>query len=218
MSAAARHRQRAWVYRALARLFRPPEADGLIELRRFELPAQEAALRALGADASLLERSRALCLALFALEAEQLAAEWEANFEPSGGLICPLGETAHTAESPQEAWLTGYRLADTAGFYRAFGVEVEPGTERPDHLSVELEFMHLLAIKEALAEERGESERAALCREAAVSFLREHLGRWAGKVRDRLEEGCGTVYPRAAAVLEGFVALDTELLGEAARV
>ena len=43
MNATARHRQRASVYRALARLFGPPEADGLIELRGFDLPAQEAA-------------------------------------------------------------------------------------------------------------------------------------------------------------------------------
>ena len=204
----ARHTQRALVYRTLAHLFRPPQAEGLEHLRDRELPALIKALQALGAEAALLKGARALRRALSALDEERLAAEWEANFEASGGLICPLGEVTHTTESSPEAWMHGYRLADVAGFYKAFGVEVTPGSERPDHLAVELEFMHLLAVKEAVAEEQGEAEGAAVCREATVSFLGDHLGRWTGKVRARLEEGSGKLYPLAAAVLDGFVTFD----------
>lgn len=215
MSAPDRNSARARAYRALARLFSPPMAETLGELSRHELPALAGALRALGAAMSLQEGAFALYEALSGLDPEELVAEWEANFEASGGLFCPLGETAHTTESSQEAWLKGYRLADIAGFYHAFGVEVTPGSEVPDHLAIELEFMHLLAVKEAVALEQGEVEGAGTCREAAISFMRDHLGRWGSKVHQRLEEGQGKVYPLAAAILEGFLALDKKLLEQA---
>jgi DMSO reductase family type II enzyme chaperone len=70
-------------------------------------------------------------------------------------------------------------LADICGFYRAFGLK--PGgllRERPDHLAVELEFMYVLALKEAYAASNGVVEHAEVCVEATRRFLGEHLGRW----------------------------------------
>jgi DMSO reductase family type II enzyme chaperone len=70
-------------------------------------------------------------------------------------------------------------LADIAGFYRAFGFAVGgPVRERPDHLAVELEFMHALALKEAYALANSLHEAAAICREAQARFLTDHLGVW----------------------------------------
>lgn len=69
-------------------------------------------------------------------------------------------------------------LADIAGFYRAFGLEAAAGDRRPDHLPVELEFVSLLLLKEALALRRGEREKAAISRSARGKFLGDHLGRW----------------------------------------
>jgi len=74
------------------------------------------------------------------------------------------------------------RLADVAGFYRAFGVE--PGRdapERADHLACELEFLAWLVAKErhARAQEGAQwAERAAICRDAQRDFLAEHLAWW----------------------------------------
>lgn len=71
-------------------------------------------------------------------------------------------------------------LADIAGFYRAFGLEVSQEVkERPDHVSLELEFMYFLAYKEAYARSNHGPEEMDICRKAQESFLREHLGRWA---------------------------------------
>jgi TorA maturation chaperone TorD len=67
-------------------------------------------------------------------------------------------------------------LADVAGFYRAFGMGVNG--ERPDHVVAELEFMAFVSFAEAQARQDGDEEHAAVCRDAARTFLRDHLGRW----------------------------------------
>jgi DMSO reductase family type II enzyme chaperone len=70
-------------------------------------------------------------------------------------------------------------LADICGFYRAFGLNVGGSLrERPDHLAVELEFMYVLALKEAYAASNDVVEHVEVCVEAARKFLGEHLGRW----------------------------------------
>ncbi len=58
-------------------------------------------------------------------------------------------ETEYTTP---DALYKAHQLADIAGFYRAFGLEMSTeNRERPDHLAAELEFMHFLALKEAQA-------------------------------------------------------------------
>ncbi|MCC6850628.1 MAG: molecular chaperone TorD family protein [Deltaproteobacteria bacterium] len=70
-------------------------------------------------------------------------------------------------------------LADLGGFYRAFGVEPSAASPRPeDHLAFELEFLSVLALKEAWARSGGETEALAITRDAAAKFLTDHLGTW----------------------------------------
>jgi len=72
-------------------------------------------------------------------------------------------------------------LADIAGFYRAFGFNVGGKVrERPDHLAVELEFMCLLALKEAYAAQNESVEHAEVSADAQRKFIEDHLGRWIG--------------------------------------
>ncbi len=72
-------------------------------------------------------------------------------------------------------------LADIAGFYQAFGFQIGGRCrERPDHLAVEFEYMHLLCLKEAKALSSGGHEEARLCMDAQRSFLKDHLGAWIG--------------------------------------
>ncbi|MAF66948.1 MAG: hypothetical protein CMJ84_14995 [Planctomycetes bacterium] len=77
------------------------------------------------------------------------------------------------------------RMADIAGFYRAFGVE--PGRdvpERVDHVACELEFLAWLVAKEHYAhsqQDEGEeewAERAAISRDAQRDFVAKHLAWW----------------------------------------
>ncbi len=70
-------------------------------------------------------------------------------------------------------------LADVAGFYAAFGMEVsDDAADRADHLAVEAEFMSVLCAKEAYAIENGEADHQAISVGAQRDFLKDHLARW----------------------------------------
>jgi DMSO reductase family type II enzyme chaperone len=96
-----------------------------------------------------------------------------------------------------------HRLADLAAFYRAFGLEVcEDASERQDHICMELEFMSVLAAKEAYAlEHQIDDEALPLLRSAQKQFLREHLGRWTPAFTRRLARAAG---PGVIAALADF--------------
>ena len=106
-------------------------------------------------------------------------------------------------------------LADIAGFYRAFGFSMGgPVRERPDHLAAELEFMHILALKQALAAQRGQTEQAEICARAGRQFLQDHLGRWTGPLAESLVRSAGSgPYCALARLTAAFVAADAERLG-----
>jgi DMSO reductase family type II enzyme chaperone len=106
-------------------------------------------------------------------------------------------------------------LADIAGFYRAFGFKSGGKVrERPDHISAELEFMCLLALKEACAAQMQVPEHVEICVDAQRKFLQEHLGQWAGLFADALARSAeGGPYPALARLMADFVRADAERLG-----
>ncbi len=100
---------------------------------------------------------------------------------------CPMNEIEY-GDLKADPLFQPHRLADLAAFYRAFGLELtEDATERHDHLCLELEFMCVLAAKEAWAiEQSAQDELLEIVRDAQKKFLREHLGRWAPAFARRL--------------------------------
>jgi TorA maturation chaperone TorD len=86
-----------------------------------------------------------------------------------------------------------HRLADLGAFYAAFGLEMTlDAAQRQDHISIELEFMSVLAAKEAYAlENQLDEEQLVLCQDAQKKFLREHLGRWTPAFTRRLARMAG---------------------------
>ncbi len=74
-----------------------------------------------------------------------------------------------------------FELADIAGFYTAFGLNVTEemrNKEALDHISIELEFMAILAWKEQCALENGQKENEKIVKDAKLKFFREHLAKW----------------------------------------
>lgn len=69
-------------------------------------------------------------------------------------------------------------------FYSFFGLAREQRAETPDHLSVELEFMHYLTHLEGVAGDDDEQRRSV--RRAQHDFLNRHLLRLVGGVRRTL--------------------------------
>jgi DMSO reductase family type II enzyme chaperone len=212
---------RARVYRALAQLFRPPDADFLEEARATSLPELCDALERLEEggdhDSSLVAEAKALNALLADTELEQLRAGHQAAFDESSKIRCAPTEMDQLGGVPQLELTRTFEMADVAGFYRAFGVAVGESGQRPDHIAVELEFMNLLAVKEAIALQlEGDGEHAEICRDAARAFLRDHLGRWAPRLGEGLAAADGEpVYGHAGRLLGGFVAFDAERIDAA---
>ncbi len=74
-----------------------------------------------------------------------------------------------------------FELADIAGFYTAFGLNVTEemrNKEALDHISIELEFMAILAWKEQCALENGQEENVEIVKDAKLKFFQEHLAKW----------------------------------------
>jgi len=193
---------RADVYRVLAAVFRDPDepgADDALELRTL----RSAAMR-LGSSVTPAAWAAIRRIA----RRDGRAAEHRAIFGHVVAHGCPPYETEfgrrHVFGQSQE-------LGDIRGFYEAFGVRPRTGGERPDHVACELEFLALLALKEAIAVAGADDERQQLCRAAARQFLQDHPGRWVRALAARIAQRAPDSGYAAAA------AITATLLGEHAR-
>ena len=114
-------------------------------------------------------------------------------------------------------------LADIAGFYQAFGFQTGGAVrERPDHLATELEFMYLLALKEAYAVVNSMPQQAEICVDAERKFTQDHLGRWIRSFCRSLERstderlgepGLQSPYVKLAKLAEAFLRAEAARLG-----
>lgn len=185
-------------YRSLAAAFRDPEDPA--GRADFDADALRSALEDLG-HAPPEPGSPALGR-LTSRDAR--AAEHRAIFGHVVAHGCPPYETEY---GRRHLFGQSQELGDIRGFYEAFGVRPRSGGERPDHAAYELEFLALLALKEAIALAAGDDERRGICRDAAAQFLTEHAGRWlpamAGRIASRVP---GSGYAAAAAVAAAVVA------------
>ncbi len=180
---------RATLYQLLARAFDNPAAGTWPWLTAADTRAAVFdAVRVLEPrPAGLKAGAAALLVRLHGTSFASFQQDYTAAFGHAARGNCPLNEIDY-GEPDADPLFQPHRLADLAAFYRAFGLEVaDDAAERPDHLGMELEFMAVLATKEAYAAAHGETdERCALCRDAQRKFLREHLGRWAPAFARRL--------------------------------
>lgn len=200
--------KRAAVYRLLGLALSYPDADALAHVARLAAHAEASA------PPAVREALAALGAAAAAADVEELAAAYVAMFDR--GDACPPYEGAW-AERPAMGG-KGTALADIAGFYRAFGVA--PSADRPDiedHVAAELEFMSLLALKEAAALADGGGERLEVTRAAQTAFLGDHLGRWADAFATALGEAAvGGYFAAAGAALAAWIAAERAALAVSA--
>ncbi|MFQ5970564.1 MAG: molecular chaperone [Nitrososphaerales archaeon] len=133
-----------------------------------------------GNGASELERSLSNCLvqSLNDHSLDGIALEYDRLFTAGETVLTPIYETEYAMDT---IFAKTKELADLNGFYNAFGLQLgkDSNNERPDHVSIELEFMAMLLIKEAYARNEGWDEKANVCLDARKKFLKDHIGRWA---------------------------------------
>ncbi len=116
--------------------------------------------------------------------------DWQETFHRLFGHAvrgkCPPYELEYgRSEIIQQAFF----LADIAGFYAAFGTEVDrDADDRVDHIAVESEFTSALCTKEAYAIEEGNPDHLNISVQAQRDFLKDHLARWLPAFAHRVQQ------------------------------
>jgi putative dimethyl sulfoxide reductase chaperone len=195
---------RASLYRFLAQAYEDPTEEGWTRMASSNcLQMLEPAIRTLAATSpALAETADAFRSQLRPEAFDSFHASYLAAFGHAARGRCPLNEIEY-GDIKADPLFQPHRLADLAAFYHAFGLEVAADAgERQDHICLELEFMCVLAAKEAYAlEHQLDTQDLSLCRDAQKQFLREHLGRWTPAFARRLARMAGDSALRALANL-----------------
>ncbi|MFI5398781.1 MAG: molecular chaperone [Candidatus Binatia bacterium] len=203
---------RGAVYRFLSNLFVYPDPDVWAALHGEVTDHAANSWASLGWSVSGFEPLRST---LLESSRELFEAEYVSIFGHTAAGRVPPYEARY---GPRHLFQETECLADIAGFYGAFGLETAQACrERPDHIAVELEFVHVLGVKEAYALENHWSERAALCVEARRDFMQQHLARWAPSFLRRLAEAASRgLFEKVAEVTAACLAADLLSLGVSA--
>ena len=222
----AAHLARANVYRWLAAATLSPEDPRAALLRDDELRAVgAAAVEWMRDDSAFLpsalgpgELSPAeLDPELLAPDGERPGESYWRVFGHSISKTCPPYELEYYPNT--DINFRSQRLADVAGFYRAFGLDrARAVKERIDHLSFEAEFMQIIIARELYASEHDlgaqGDERVELCRRSQRLFFVEHLGWWLPSFGTQLSERRDSPFYRGVGrLVRGLVAAERAVLG-----
>lgn len=146
---------------------------------------------------------------------------WTSEYLRVFGLVtcreCPPYETEYHPNP--DPFFRAQQMADIAGFYRAFGIEPSARLrERPDHVTLELEFVAMLLARQRWAKQSADAssaDRMAICHDAHVKFGRDHVFWWVPSftlaLRNRAEQG---FLAQLGRVLAALLPLDRHRLGE----
>jgi len=124
----------------------------------------------------------------------------------SNGPPVPIREDLHRNQP------AGVR-EDIVRFYEFFGYGLEEKFAwAPDHLSVELEFMHFLCFREAQSYESGDEHVDAISFQLAQSdFAERHLCNWVSELAEKiLQQQPDAIYGRLIAAMSEFLVKDYE--------
>lgn len=191
---------RANVYGIIASAFAYPEDDVLQGVRESVGELKEA-LKAIGAKAESFEKATAFATAVADAQAQMVQSDYNQLFV--GKQQCSLDES----EYDKAIFYRYQRMADIAGFYRAFGFENSTDSyQRPDYVGTELEFMQLLLLKHAYAIEQGWEDESQICENAESKFVHEHLEWWVPSMCEKLRGASSCAFYKSLSnFLESFV-------------
>jgi TorA maturation chaperone TorD len=163
---------RATIYGFLAAIYRQEVSSGL--LKQIKDPQFLKVLSSLGIELNngFFKKPEKELL-------EDLAVEYARLFLGPGKHISPHESVHHQRDDGQWGQLWGESTAQVNKFIESSGLEfTSEYTGLPDHISVELEFMQHVVLREGQAWEADDNEMALLCLENEKKFVDEHLSRW----------------------------------------
>jgi DMSO reductase family type II enzyme chaperone len=204
---AARAGARSRVYQLLARAFAYPDARFYDDLRKGRWRDEiERALPQLPFDLS----SPGGVPGEFAVSCDDLQTEYVRLFEAGviGGAPCSLFAGHHESDRLRV-------MEELIRFYNYFGLRLAEG-QLPDHITVELEFMHYLGSMEAESlSNQGDHESY---RRAQNDFLERQLARWLPVLRKKLQrQGPLPFFAELVALADEFVRGDRDYLKQRLR-
>jgi len=127
---------------------------------------------------------------------------------PRGRASCPL----HSGHYGSDRLRT---MEELVRFYNYFGLKTSPGL-MPDHVTVELEYMHYLAHQEAQARQDGGDTDSFL--RAEKDFLERHLCKWWPLALAALEkQRPPRIYRSLMTLVQRFLEADSGHLASALR-
>jgi len=185
---AADARARCAAYGLFAHGYRYPDGDwlaALVDERRWgDWPGRIASLYR-DAEAPLAALQHAVSDLRAHPTTDALQEHYALLFGHAVRGTCPPYELEYgTSEVIQRA----SDLADVAGFYAAFGMTLDgPASERPDHVSVESEFMAVLCAKQTYGLEHDRPALVTVAEQAQRTFLDAHLGGWLPALAQRIQ-------------------------------
>jgi DMSO reductase family type II enzyme chaperone len=205
---------RSWLYSALAQAFMPPQAEMLdlfcaaetheefINASRFFVQDDQSAAFV---SAWQLLRHELLQLSPTDYEAEYLQL-FEVGIPQAP---CALYESAYGREDQRREI-----MAELVRFYNHFDLSMgERAKEMPDHLHVQLEFLHYLTFLETQALEEGKNPQSL--RLAQHDFHARHIANWTPQLWQCIDSKQCDVFKAWAKLAQAFFAAEDALLKEA---
>ncbi len=148
-------------------------------------------------------REKIVELSTNANSVDDLRSDYISIFDQSKSLN-PLYETEYGRE---RAMFKATELTDIAGFYRAFGFEMNQEGDRDmvDHISVELEFYSLMMMKYIYLQEAKDFEGCEVVLDGMKKFMDSHLGRFVTAILERDGVKSSETYNRILKWIEDIV-------------
>ena len=133
---------------------------------------------------------------------EDLAVEYTRLFLGPGKHISPHESVHHKKENTQSGQLWGESTAEVKKIIESSGLEYKTEyTGLPDHISVELEFMQQVILREEQAWKDDDKETALLCQENGKKFVDGHLARWVPNFCEKVIDAAESPFYREMAQL-----------------
>jgi TorA maturation chaperone TorD len=198
-------RQRSNIYGLLASVYRQEVTADL--LHQVKDPQFLGVLSDLGIQLSsdFLQRPEEELL-------DELAVEYAGLFLGPGGHISPHESVHHQRDDGQGGLLWGESTAEVKKFIESTGLSYNSEySGLPDHISVELEFMQQLTLREEQAWGEEDEDGALDCLKFEKKFIEDHLIHWIPIFCEKVIEVAELpFYREVAALTKNFIEFEKE--------
>ncbi len=143
---------------------------------------------------------------------EDLAVEYARLFLGPGKHISPHESVHHQRDDAQGGQLWGQSTVEVKRFIELSGLHYKSEyTGLPDHISVELEFMQQVTLREEQAWAEQDKDTALSCLKNEKKFIEEHLARWVPIFCEKvINEAELLFYREMAALTKSFIEFEKE--------